>query len=272
VSISTSISNEQSLKKKLLQKNPYLCPAKLADFFPAYHNFKRNTDHFGIWQKSNFKQQLSQNKNRYSKILLLLSGVAGGGKDAIREKITQLHNDAIFKIITATSRQPRPGEQHGVDYYFYESKDKFKQAIKKNELLEWVAQGDRLYGLPKISLNYALKRPEPIIVTHVEMTAWPKVSQFIQQEVEDKPFILRVFAMPQMSYSKYAHEWLPTQRNDYQARLSRTLWELDQAPQLADFLISNHIDRFVPFLQWQTQSLLDLIRKILTPEAREKFY
>ena len=201
-------------------------------------------------------------------MLLMLSGVAGGGKDAIREKIAELYPNSIFKMITATSRQPRDGEQHGVDYYFYDSKAAFKQAIKKNELLEWVTQGSRLYGLPKISLRDALKKPHPIAVTHVEMTAWPKVTKFIQEEVENKPFIMRVFVMPHMKYNRYANEWLTEQREDYEARLSRTLWELNHAPQAADLLISNHIDKITPFLTWQTQSLVNLIREVLKPEAK----
>ena len=271
MSISVSLPNEEELKQQLSQTNPTLCPDKLNKFFPKYNNFTRNRDRFGIWHTPEIEQKIKKNKNKYSKVLLLLSGVAGGGKDAIREKIDQLYPNSIFKIITATSRQPREDEQHAVDYYFYDSKDAFKKAIKNNELLEWVTQGSRLYGLPKISLADSLKRPEPIIVTHVEMTAWPKVSKFIEQDVKDKPFILKVFVMPHMKYNRYANEWLTDQRQDYDARMSRTLWELDKAPQKANLLISNHIDKITPFLEWQTKSLLRLIWEVLTPEAKNQF-
>ncbi len=264
---SVSLPNEQKLKQLLSQQNPCICPDRIETFFPKYQDFTRNSDRFGIWHNTQSKKRINQNKNKYSKVLLLLSGVAGGGKDAIREKIGQLYPDSIFKIITATSRQPREEEQHAVDYYFYDSKEDFQQAINKDELLEWVPQGSRLYGLPKISLADSLKKPEPIVVTHVEMTAWPKVTKFIEEEVEDKPFILRVFVMPHMRYEKYANDWLPSQREDYQARLSRTLWELDHAPGVADLLISNHINNNTPFLEWQTKSLVKLIEEVLTPES-----
>lgn len=271
MSVSVSLPNENDLKNKLIQTNPLLCPDRLDKFFPQYSHFTRNCDRFGIWHTPTSKKKIIQAKNKYSKVLLLLSGVAGGGKDAIREKIGELYPDSIFKIITATSRTPREGEHHAKDYYFYDSPEIFKVAIKNNELLEWVTQGSRLYGLPKVSLNDALKQPEPIIVTHVEMTAWPKVSQFIEEEVEDKPFILKVFVMPHMRYNKYADKWLASQREDYAARLSRTLWELDKAPNEADLLISNHINKVTPFLEWQTQSLLKIICKVLTPEAENQF-
>jgi len=271
MSVSVSLPNEITLKKQLSKINPYLCPDKLTKFFPQYANFSRNTDRFGVWHTPAIKKRISQNSHKFSKVLLLLSGVAGGGKDAIREKIGQLYPNSIFKIITATSRPPREDERHAVDYYFYDSLSSFKTAIQKKELLEWVTQGNRLYGLPKISLADALLRPEPIIVTHVEMTAWPKVSKFINHDVKNKPFILKVFVVPHMKYNQYANQWLRKQREDYDARLSRTLWELDKAPGEADLLISNHIDKITPFLEWQTNSLLRLIWEVLTPKARAKF-
>lgn len=268
MSISVSLPNENDLKQQLTQLNPYLCPDKLNQFFPEYNKFTRNRDRFGIWHTSEIKQKIKNNKNKYSKVLLLLSGIAGGGKDAIREKIDDLYPNSIFKIITATSRQPRKNEQHAIDYYFYDSHSDFKKAINNDELLEWVTQGSRLYGLPKISLIEALSRPEPISVTHVEMTAWPKVSQFIEQDAQSKPFILKVFVMPHMRYNSYANEWLSDQRQDYDARMSRTLWELDKAPHETDLIISNHINKVTPFLKWQTRSLIRLINEVLTFETK----
>lgn len=270
---SVSLPNENDLKQQLSQSNLHLCPSRLVKVFPKYDQYTRNLDHFGVWQNSTIISKIKKHRQRYKKVLLLLSGVAGGGKDAIREKITQLYPRSIFKIITATSRPPRKGEQHARDYYFYDSKEEFKKAIDNNQLLEWVSQGSRLYGLPKISLADAMVRPEPIIVTHVEMTAWPKVTQFIREEVADvdKPFVLKVFVMPRMKYNRYAHDWLATQRADYDSRMSRTLWELSQAPQNADLIISNHIDKYTPFLIWQTQALTRIIRQLLTAETDDQF-
>lgn len=270
---SVSLPHEKELKKQLSHTNPILCPDKLAKFFPEYNNFTRNRDRFGVWHTPAIKQKIKKSHGKYSKVLLLLSGVAGGGKDAIRETITKLYPHSIFKIITATSREPRPNEQHAIDYYFYDSIPTFKKAVSNNEFLEWVTQGSRLYGLPKVSLTDALARPEPIIATHVEMTAWPKVTKFIEADVEDQPFILRVFAMPHVTYKKYAHDWLPKVRDDYEARLARTIWELATAPKETDLIISNFdIDKpNAPFMEWQTRSLTSLICEVLTPTAKDQF-
>lgn len=261
------VDNEAQLKQQLSTQNQSFSPDKLKTIFPTYQHFSRDFDHFSIWHTTESQQKIKHSKSKFSKVLLMLSGVAGGGKDAIREKIDQLYPGSMFKVITATSRQPREDEQDKVDYYFYDSVAEFKRAINTNDFLEWVEQGKRLYGLPKKSLTDALVRPEPIIVTHVEMTAWPKVSRFMEQEVENKPLVLKIFVLPQLKYDQYTQMWLKTQRKDYEARLTRTLWELQTAPEKAELLIGNHIDNQTPFLEWSTRSLLEIIKSVLQPSV-----
>ena len=60
--------------------------------------------------------------------------------------------------ITATTREPRTGEQHGVDYYFY-SPETFQQVRDEGGLLEWanIPPGSpKLYGTPKAQVERAL--------------------------------------------------------------------------------------------------------------------
>lgn len=266
--------NEAKIKDKLTSLNPLFSPDKLAAFFPEYRNFERNLDLFGVWQNSNIRQKIARSKHQHAQVLLLLSGVAGGGKDAMREKIEELYPGSVFKIITATSRKPREDEQDGRDYYFYDSIKQMQQEIDESQFLEHIYQGERLYGLPKKSLAAALERPEPILCTHMEMTAWPKVAQLISERTQDPPFVLRVFVIPQINYHQYANQWLPQLREDYQARMSRTLWELATAPKKADILMSNFYthDPRVSFLEWQTQSLLRVIIEVLQPAVIKKFF
>src|SRR5690625_7501147 len=47
-----------------------------------------------------------------------------------------------------TTRQMRPGEQEGIDY-FYKSKEEFEQLIQEGELLEYAKYVDNYYGTPK---------------------------------------------------------------------------------------------------------------------------
>lgn len=258
---------EKEVKEKLISDNPPLSPDKLSQHFAEYTQFERNFDHLGVWNKPDLHDQINQAKKKHSKILLLLSGVSGGGKDNIRETIVKLYPEHLFRVITATSRSPREGEEHKKDYYFYESPDKFRQAVDEQDFIEWVEQGERLYGLPKISIADALQQNSPLVVSHVEMSAWPHVDKFIQEEIDDKPFVLKAFVLPNVRYQKYEN-WLEKNREDVPARITRTIWELDEAPKSSDIIISNFdIDNpNAPFLEWHSQSLLNLLWQVLKPE------
>ena len=68
--------------------------------------------------------------------LIVISAPSGCGKSTI---IKQIIDDERLKLgfsISATSRKPREGEEHGVHYYFI-SDDEFLQLIKEDKFVEW---------------------------------------------------------------------------------------------------------------------------------------
>lgn len=67
--------------------------------------------------------------------LIIFSAPSGAGKTTIVKYLLQQNLNLEFSI-SATSREPRPGEINAKDYYFL-SQDKFRQKIKNNEFLEW---------------------------------------------------------------------------------------------------------------------------------------
>ena len=67
-------------------------------------------------------------------LLVIISGPAGSGKGTIVSRLREL---APFDFsVSATTRSPRPGEQHGVHYYFV-SKADFENKIAEGEMLEY---------------------------------------------------------------------------------------------------------------------------------------
>ncbi len=80
-------------------------------------------------------------------LLFVLSGPSGVGKDAAIERLKATGFD-IYHVITATTRDPRPGEQHEVDYYFY-STDTFLDLLHRGELLESADLYNNMYGTPR---------------------------------------------------------------------------------------------------------------------------
>jgi len=80
-------------------------------------------------------------------LLYILSSPAGGGKTTIANiLLSKIEN--LKRVITYTTREKRPNEIDGVDYYFV-GKDNFEELIKENAFLEYAIVHDNYYGTPK---------------------------------------------------------------------------------------------------------------------------
>ena len=77
-------------------------------------------------------------------LLIVMSGPSGVGKSSIRKALFEKVNNFVFSV-SATTRVPRNGEKHGVDYYFISEKD-FKAKLENNEFLEWNYFVGNYYG------------------------------------------------------------------------------------------------------------------------------
>ena len=79
--------------------------------------------------------------------LLVISGFSGVGKGTVLDCLKSKYNN--YKIsVSATTRQPRNEEVHGVNYY-YISKEEFEEMINNNQLLEHALYLDNYYGTPR---------------------------------------------------------------------------------------------------------------------------
>lgn len=76
--------------------------------------------------------------------LFILSGPSGAGKSTIVKNLARVVPDIVVSVST-TTRKPRSGEKHGVDYFFLSEKE-FKEKIEKGEFLEWAEVHGHLYG------------------------------------------------------------------------------------------------------------------------------
>ena len=89
-------------------------------------------------------------------LLIILSGPSGVGKGTVRAAIFKDNKFNYVYSVSATTRQSRPGEVDGIDYYFV-SKEQFKQYIEEDALLEYAEYVGNYYGTPiqKIEENLA---------------------------------------------------------------------------------------------------------------------
>lgn len=79
--------------------------------------------------------------------LFVISASSGTGKTTLaRELLKEDRN--LIQSVSYTTRQPRPGEKNGQDYFFVTKKEFFEK-IKKREFLEWANVFGRYYGTSK---------------------------------------------------------------------------------------------------------------------------
>ena len=104
---------------------------------------------------------LLQGKQAYP-LMVVISGPSGVGKDALLLRLREL-DEAFHFVVTATSRPPRPNEQHGVDYFFYD-KAGFELLIEQQELVEWAEVYGHYKGIPKQSIRAGLDSQRNVIM------------------------------------------------------------------------------------------------------------
>ena len=66
-------------------------------------------------------------------------------------------------VVTATTREMRPGEKDGVDYYFL-SEEEFRKRIANEEFLEYAKVYNNMYGVLKSEVRQALAKGEDVII------------------------------------------------------------------------------------------------------------
>ena len=94
-------------------------------------------------------------------MFVILSGVAGAGKDTIKkELIKRMEN--VESLPSFTSRPMRPGDIEGGTYYFV-SKEEFEEMLKNQELYEYDVHHNHYYGSSKKLLNEKIASGKVIV-------------------------------------------------------------------------------------------------------------
>ena len=94
-------------------------------------------------------------------ILVVVSGFSGAGKGTLIKKLMEKYDNYALSI-SATTRNPRPGEEHGREYFFHTKKE-FEELILQDALIEYAQYVDNYYGTPKSFVREALKEKSVIL-------------------------------------------------------------------------------------------------------------
>ena len=87
--------------------------------------------------------------------LYVFSGASGVGKSTVLNQVMAKRTDLRFSV-SATTRDPRPGEVDGQSYYFID-KDRFEAMIREDAFVEYDAHMGNYYGTAKFQLEEKLE-------------------------------------------------------------------------------------------------------------------
>ncbi|MBP5199452.1 MAG: guanylate kinase [Schwartzia sp.] len=94
--------------------------------------------------------------------LIVVSGPSGAGKGTVCTAFLKEQEDVAYSV-SATTREPRTGEQEGVNYYFL-SRGEFEAMIENGELLEWAEVYGNYYGTPLKKIEEKLSKGQDILL------------------------------------------------------------------------------------------------------------
>ncbi len=95
-------------------------------------------------------------------IIIVVSGFSGVGKGTIMKQLVAQY-DRYALSISATTRDPRPGEENGREYFFI-SNDEFEKLIEKNGLIEHAGYVNHYYGTPRKFVEDKLAEGKDVIL------------------------------------------------------------------------------------------------------------
>ena len=93
---------------------------------------------------------------------IVIAAPSGAGKTSLARALVERSGELVFSL-SATTRPPRPGEEHGVDYHFVDDAG-FDALIEHDELLEWANVHGRRYGTLRSGVESALAQGASVML------------------------------------------------------------------------------------------------------------
>lgn len=162
--------------------------------------------------------------------LFVISGASGVGKSTVLSKVMAAREDLSFSV-SATTRQPRPGEQDGVHYYFI-TKERFEELIAQDAFLEYDNHAKNYYGTPIAQLEEKMEKGHVIL----------DIEPVGARNVKDKrPDATLIFILPPSAeeLERRLRSRGDTSEDQIEIRLERAKWEMDQVGWY-DYTVTNN--------------------------------
>jgi guanylate kinase len=126
-------------------------------------------------------------------LLILISAPSGGGKTTLCEHLLKARPE-MTRAITCTTREPRAGEQDGVDYHFF-SAGEFLKRVQAGNFLEHATVYGNSYGILKSELLMKLREGKDVLL-NLDVQGAATLRERAESEPELKRALVTVFLTP----------------------------------------------------------------------------
>ena len=126
-------------------------------------------------------------------LLILISAPSGGGKTTLVNLLLESRRE-MTRAVTCTTRDPRPGEQEGVDYYFLEA-DNFLKRLQAGNFLEHATVYGHSYGLLRSELLTKLRDGRDVLL-NVDVQGAATIKARALEDPELRRALVSVFLTP----------------------------------------------------------------------------
>jgi guanylate kinase len=138
-------------------------------------------------------------------LLFVVSGPSGAGKDTLVEGL-KARRERLLYSVSATTREPRPGEREGTDYFFLEVEE-FRRRLSESAFLEWREYNGNFYGTPRSFIQEKLRDGYDVVLKPEVNGALALKAQF--------PDAVLIFIVPdKFSYLRSRLEARRTETNE----------------------------------------------------------
>jgi guanylate kinase len=181
--------------------------------------------------------------------LFIVSGPSGAGKGTLVRGVADRVPD-VWLSISATTREPRPGEEEGVHYYFLSPED-FRERVDAGGFLEWAEVHGQRYGTLRAPVHKMIDEGRSVI-----LEIDPQGAMQVKDQMPDS--VLVFVAAPDMEELRRRLEGRGSENEDeVESRLDTARRELEFAGTYDFVIINDDVSR-------ATDELEAIVRQCIT--------
>jgi guanylate kinase len=162
--------------------------------------------------------------------LIVIAGPGGVGKSTLVAELRR--RMPLHFSVSATTRDPRPGEVHGFHYRFV-TRPEFERLIDADDLLEWAVFNGNYYGTPRDAVVAGLEDGRDVLL-EIEVQGAYQISRVM-------PEAIMIFVAPPSlnALQRRLEKRADTSEADIEAKLRIAEAEMAAAPELFDHIVVN---------------------------------